>query len=473
MLWTEKLGLSLRQAQVDFVIPNISQDLNIYVDPFLFYRSKNPEYQGVHTVLHEFFSQAIECVKNGDFYTAEQMLIFPEVKETMLGQSKGSHKGRGMGLEKGKLIFDEIVSNEDVQEKGITHLAEMQLMIEGVGFDLISDMCTNIAKPFFVEYTQRQCKLHGIPLEPGLCLEHVFNWDDQCWEDILVDLPENPINGNPILLVPKSVVRRFPAFDYEHFWNSTYRYILREIERGKSLSAIGKEPVILWKDIKEKYDFSKRTVVRVLHEQPHLRHIYVEKLDKETKENVDPTDLNKVDGAGRSDVQSEELIKELHLIAPGNKDAKKYEALVLRILSQLFSPPLIDPKEQVSSHDGREIIDITFYNGANDGFWADVKQLWNAQIIVFEMKNMEDLGNEEFFQLAARLDDTKGFLGFLISRKKDGLDTQRAYRRLNKERKVTLVLTDDDLVTMLQQQQEGHNPTDYVREMYREFIDKS
>ncbi|WP_369154247.1 hypothetical protein [Burkholderia pseudomallei] len=473
MLWTEKLGLPLRQAQVDFVIPNIEQDLNLYVDPFLFYRSKNPDYQGVHAVLHEFFARAIECVRNDDFYTAEQMLIFPEVKETMLGQSKGTHNGRGMGAEKGKLIFDEIVSNEDVLKNGITHLAEMQLLIEGVGFDLISDMCTNIAKPFFIDYTQRQCQLHGIPLEHGLCLENVFNWDDLIWEDVNADLPENPLNGNPILLVPKSVVRRFPVFDYEHFWNSTYRYILRDIEREKSFSAIGKQPVIRWKDIREKYDFSKRTVVRVLHENPRLRHVYVEKLDTETKETVHPTNLDKVDGAGKSDLQNNILIEQLAAVNPGNKDAKKYESVVLRILSQLFSPPLIDPKEQVSSHDGREIIDITFYNGSQDGFWNDVKQLWKAQIIVFELKNMEDLGNEEFFQLAARLDDIKGFLGFLIARKKDGLDTERAYRRLNKERKVTLALTDEDLVAMLQLQMQGEDPTEYVMAMYREFIDKN
>ena len=412
-------------------------------------------------------------MRNSEFYVAEQMLIFPEVKETMLGQSKGSHNGRGMGREKGKLIFDEIVSNDDVLKNGITHLAEMQLLIEGVGFDLVSDMCTNIAKPFFIEYTQRQCKLHNIPLEQGLCLEHVFNWDDLDWEDITVDLPENPINGNPILLVPKSVVRRFPVFDYKDFWNSTYRYILRNIEIEKSFSAIGKPPTVLWKDIKEKYDFGKKTVVRVLHEEPHLRHMYVENMDKVTKENVNPTDLSKVEGAGQVDVNNDDLVTELRSIVPGNKDAKRFESVVLRILSQLFTPPLIDPKEQVSSHDGREIIDITFYNGAEEGFWGDVKKFWKAQIVVFELKNMEDLGNEEFFQLAARLDDVKGFLGFLISRKKDGLDTERAYRRLNKERKVTLVLTDGDLIAMLKEQQEGRDPNEYVRALYREFIDKN
>lgn len=472
MLWTEKLGLPLRQAQVDFVIPNIQQDLNLYVDPFLFYRSKNPDYQSVHSALHEFFVRAIDCVKKDDFFTAEQMLVFPEVKETMLGTSKGNHNGRGMGAEKGKLIFDEIVSNKDVQQHGITHLAEMQLLIEGVGFDLISDMSTNIAKPFFVRYTQQQCQLHGIALEHGLCLENVFNWDELTWEDINVDLPENPLNGNPILLVPKSVVRRFPVFDYQHFWNSTYRYILRDIEREKSFAAIGKEPVIRWKDIEKMYDLSKKTVVRVLHEQPKLRHTYVDKLEA-TAETVSPTNLDKVDGAGKSNLESDDLIEDLKSVDSGNKDAKKYESVVLRILSQLFSPPLIDPKEQVYSYDGREIIDITFCNGSQEGFWHDVKQLWKAQIVVFELKNMNDLGNEEFFQLAARLDDIKGFLGFLVARKKDGLDTERAYRRLNKERKVTLVLTDADLIAMLSAQKEGKNPTDYVMAMYRDFIDKS
>jgi hypothetical protein len=145
---------------------------------------------------------------------------------------------------------------------------------------------------------------------------------------------------------------------------------------------------------------------------------------------------------------------------------------MLRILTKLFSPPLTNPKAQVSSHDGREIVDLTYYNSANEGFWKDVKDLWRSQIVVFELKNIEDLGNEEFFQINARLDDVRGEFGVLVSRKKDNLDLERAYRRLNKERKVILTLSDADILAMLKAQDEGTDPTEMFRNMYRSFIDK-
>lgn len=471
MLLTKALKLDLRQAEVDFVIPNIEKDLNLYVDPLLFYNSRSESFQAVHSVLHEFFSVAIDQVRAGNFNVAERMLSFPEVHEIMLGQSKSSHTGRGMGSKRGKIIFDEIVANADVQERGITHLAEMQLLIEGVGFDLISDMCANIIKPFLVDYTQRQCRMHGIPLEEGLCLEHVFDWDELCWEDIHVALPVNPISGHPILLVPKSVVRRFPIFDYKDFWQSTYRYMLRDVEQERSLQAIGKQPRVTWKDINAKYAFNKKTVVQALHERPALRHKYVDGLERRVKVVAVPTDLFWVKGADRTVRKAKDYAEELSAIRPGREDAKRFEHLVLRILTTLFSPPLTDPKEQVSSHDGRECIDITFYNGANEGFWVDMKQLWRAQVPVFEVKNMADLANEEFFQLAARLDEVKGTFGILVARNKDALDIGRAYRRLNRERKVTLPIIDSDLIEMLEAKDAGNTGTDVLQAKYRAFMD--
>jgi hypothetical protein len=475
MLLSEALGLPLRQAEVDFVIPNLEKDLNLYVDPFLFYRSDSRAYQAVHATLHEFFATAIEHVRQGRGAVAERMLDFPEVRETMLGMTKHSHKGHGMGDKGGRLIYDEIVSNADILKKGITHLAEMQLLIEGVGYDLISDMCTNIAKPFFIDYTQNQALLHGIPLEKGVCLEHVFDWGMHTWDDAHYDLPVNPKSGYPILLIPKDVVRRFPVFDFRNFWTTTYRYVLREREIRSSVRIIGKKPKdskITWKFINQKYGFSKKVVVKALHQDPSLRHKYVDTLEKKKKAVIEAADLFKVPDTDRQLTKADVFAKELTSIVPGVGDSKRYERMMLRILTKLFSPPLTNPKAQVSSHDGREIVDLTYYNSANEGFWKDVKDLWRSQIVVFELKNIEDLGNEEFFQINARLDDVRGEFGVLVSRKKDNLDLERAYRRLNKERKVILTLSDADILAMLKAQDEGTDPTEIFRNMYRSFIDK-
>jgi len=473
MLLNQALGLPIKQSEVDFVIPNLDEDLNLYIDPFLFYKSNNPEYQAVHATIREFFSIAIAHVRDGKPDIAKRMLQFPEVNQTMLGLSTGSHRGRGLGDMRGGVIFQEIISNPDIQKNGIKHLAEMQLLIEGVGFDMISDMCTNIAKPYLVRYTQLQAILHGIPLESGVALTHVFDWDEQDWDDIHTNLPVNPRNGNAMLFVPKAVVRLFTEIDYKDFWKTTYRYILRDIESSRSLAVIGREPKITWKEIDEKYDFCKKTVVEVLHAQPDLKRQYLDQKENETLEIVMPLDLSLIEGTDRGITPIEDLISELQQIDPGNKDAKKYEQLIVRVLTRLFSPPLIDPHSQVTTSDGREIIDITFYNGANQGFWQDVKSRYDSHIIVFELKNMTDLGNEEYFQIAARLDTIRGMFGILIARDKDNLDVQRARRRLDKERKLILTLTDRDIVEMLQGLESGLPATLYLNRMYRKFIEEA
>ena len=111
MLLNEALGLPIRQSDVDFLIPNLNEDLQLYVDPFLFYKSRNPEYQAVHSTIRKFFDIAVEKVNEGDTETAKRMLSFPEVNETMIGLSTGSHRGRGLGEHRGEVIYREIVSN--------------------------------------------------------------------------------------------------------------------------------------------------------------------------------------------------------------------------------------------------------------------------------------------------------------------------------------------------------------------------
>ena len=146
---------------------------------------------------------------------------------------------------------------------------------------------------------------------------------------------------------------------------------------------------------------------------------------------------------------------------------------MVKILTRLFSPMLSDPHRNVQTVDGREVIDITFYNSANHSFWFDIKNKYGNVIIVFELKNMTDLGNEEYFQISARLNEKNGKFGILISRDKDNLDIQRAYRRYNNEGKVILNLTDDDIINMLTSIKDGISPIIYLTKIYRKFIEEA
>ena len=221
---------------------------------------------------------------------------------------------------------------------------------------------------------QNQCFIHNIPIEASICLEHVFDWDELAWDDVHVDLPVNPINSRPILLVPKAVVRRFSVINYKDFWNSTYRYTLRDIEIERSIKSIGREPKITWKEINQKYNFCKNTVVKVLHENPELRRQYLANVEARPVESILPADLEMIEGTDKERLPLESYLNELASIKPGNADCKKFEELITRLLTRLYSPPLSDPHPQVKTVDGREIIDITFYNSANFWFLARHKK---------------------------------------------------------------------------------------------------
>lgn len=473
MLLNEALNLSFHQPEVDFLIPNIDEDLRLYVDPFLFYKSENPEFLAVHATIRKFFDIAISQIKNGKEEIAKRMVVFPEVKETMLGLSKNSHEGRGLGHIRGQIIYKEIVSNKDILKYGIGHLAEMQVLIYGVEFDLVSDMCTNIAKHFFVDYTQRQCLLHDIKMEKGICLTHVFDWQELDWDDIHTDLPLNPHNEQPMLFVPKVVIRRFSEINYKDFWTTIYRYILRDIEISRSIQSIGREPKITWKEIDRKYNFSKKKVVEVIHEDYQLLGKYIRKKESIRLENLKKINLSDIEGTDKEATPIENLISGLKELKVGKVDCRKYESIVVKILTRLFSPMLSDPHRYVQTVDRREVIDITFYNSANHGFWFDIKNKYGNVVIVFELKNMTDLGNEEYFQISARLNEKNGKFGILISRDKDNLDIQRAYRRYNNEGKVILNLTDDDIINMLASIKDGISPMIYLTKIYRKFIEEA
>ena len=174
----------------------------------------------------------------------------------------------------------------------------------------------------------------------------------------------------------------------------------------------------------------------------------------------------------KTDSSIYQLVEDLRSLPSGNDHSKKYEGLGEKILHKLFGPDLIDPKSQVKTYDGREIIDITFQNAADKGFWKDIKEGHGNIVVIFELKNMEDLSNEEFHQIAGRLNDTKGRMGFLVARSKDGLDDQRAHRKLQDD-KVIITLTDEDLIKMLEGLEKNKPPTEYVSKKYREFIESA
>ncbi|HEU0112840.1 MAG TPA: hypothetical protein VFQ73_18335, partial [Flavisolibacter sp.] len=141
---------------------NISliNDLPLFIDPFLLFGSKKPEYQNLHTEILDyliFLKSKSELGKN-DIPQIRSWYIFSEVKQNWFGYSKVGNSGSGLGEKFGKamsssmhVVFDDLGKEQVTQS---SHLEKAGLFEIGVGKDNISDFTTNLIKHYLLTYTE-------------------------------------------------------------------------------------------------------------------------------------------------------------------------------------------------------------------------------------------------------------------------------------------------------------------------------
>lgn len=149
----------------------------------------------------------------------------------------------------------------------------------------------------------------------------------------------------------------------------------------------------------------------------------------------------------------EEALKSL---APGEKTATAYEDIVGDVLRLCFFRYLANVEDQVRTLDHTQRRDWLASNRAENGFWAIVRQRYDATQVVFECKNYAEIGAPDFQQLAYYLDHRKGRLGFLCFRGEISRQHWRHVKEcLDNKRILILPLTDKDLGVFLRQARNG------------------
>jgi len=216
----------ISQYDVDFVIPRLGVDIPVGIDPFLLYKSRDPEYRKLHSQLLDAFHLGISAIRQNKTDEARRIFDFPEVSAIGMGYTVGGKRGSGVGTHLTGLIVDTVVGSPSLQERGIRHIEEMQLLSAGIGADRVSDITANILKGFLIEYTQRQCQIWGIPLKSGVPIEHIYDAVTREWTDSYADLPVSPVDGASILLVPRRIVRALPWINYDDFFRTEFRAYL-------------------------------------------------------------------------------------------------------------------------------------------------------------------------------------------------------------------------------------------------------
>jgi hypothetical protein len=81
---SDVFGLVIRQDEVDFVVPHMREDLPLYLDPFLLWKSEDPRYRELHDVLLGFVGQ-VRTHALADHDIAAQRLL-AEVREPTISR---------------------------------------------------------------------------------------------------------------------------------------------------------------------------------------------------------------------------------------------------------------------------------------------------------------------------------------------------------------------------------------------------
>lgn len=451
----------ISQFDVDFVIPRIGVDLPLGIDPFLLFKSRNTTFSALHETILTAFNTAVDALRRGDVATAKYLFDFPEVSEIGLGYTQKGKRGSGVGSYLSRLIIETLNESPALMERGIRHVEEMQLVSVGIAADRTSDIAANLIKQSLVDYTQKQCALWDIPLHSGVPINHIFDPERLEWYDDYMDLPISPVDNSPIILVPRRIVRALPWINYDDYFRMEFSAYLRA-KRAKRQNQILSQATP-----SRKYSKEEITAVTRLEIERIDRYV---NLKEETASQAQPSvnyliDSNRCPEANR-------LKRELEQITPGTAHAYRYQHTVLEILNHLFSPELIDGEIEVKTVDGTERRDIIFTNDSDQSFWNYVRQEHSAFLIMFETKNTSSLETAHFNQTATYLGDRLGRLGFIVTRNSTtSVNQKKAFSIYNdsQPRKIILVLSDQDLIEMLDMKCRGQNPMRFIQKNYRHF----
>jgi len=448
------------QYEVDFVIPRVGVDLPLGIDPFLLFKSRDSQYRALHGILIAAFNAGIRAVQSGDTEQAKRIFDFPEVSAIGLGYTKRGKRGSGLGTQLRTLILETVDASPNLQDRGVRHIEEMQLLSAGIGPDRVSDIAANLLKGFLVEYTQKQCAIWNLPVRSGVPVAHIYRPSDREWEDTYEDLPVSPLDGSAILLVPRRWVRVLPWINYDDFLRTEFSAYLAAQKATYSAWTRGGASTA---------SEAKQRVVGVTRQDIRLVERYVKAREQQAAD-ARPA-LAYIDDDAC--VEAESLKKKLREIPSGREAAAEYQRTILEILNFLFNPELINGEPEVRTIDGTERRDIIFTNDSDESFWEYIRTAHDGILVMFECKNTDDLTIEAINQTATYLGDRIGRLGIIVTRQNPSDTIVRkifsVWNDSSANRKVILTLCDAQINDLLDLLCKGGSPTKWMQSHYRKF----
>ena len=444
---TDHFGIPLTQSDIDFAIPFLEEDIPLYVDPFMLWRSPSQQDNALHSSLLSAFNNLGVLTKNNKEDQAVEILIAAsECEEVGLGTS-ATRQGKRIGRASATEITSLFKRIPKYSQSGFRHFEEIQLFVDGISKDRISDITCSFLKSFLIDFTIQQCDELGIPRSTSE-VKNVYDFRKNIFETKQgIPLPTNPNNGKPLIFVPKRWLRYVPWLSYDDYFKNycpqdEVSHKPEELTHIKVLNYNRDNYGVIDSYIKEK----ERTF-EDCHNDPLFSQIPV--------------------------TFAKRRITELRRLNTGKEDGADivYEKLMGNLLPSLLYPNLDFAQEQARTDSGVSIRDLIFYNSASTPFLKDLYDTYGSRQITIEMKNVIAIERIHVDQLNRYLADELGKFGLFVTRNPlKKAEFKRTIDLWSGQRKTIIALTDEDISQMVELfESNQRNPLDVIIKKYSEF----
>jgi hypothetical protein len=437
--------LTFRQDEVDFAIPFLDEDIPLYVDPFLLWKINSQQDNALHTsVLNSFNQIGHLFIRGKESETTKILIELTECNEVGLGNSK-TRQGKRIGEKTAYEVLSLFRTIPQVNNQGFQHFEEIQLFIDNISKDRISDITCSLIKSFLIDFTIEQCQKYGIPIEK--CTISLYNYKTQKIEVEETYLPLNPVNKQPIILTPKRWLRYVPWINYEDYFDN---YYIKDIEKtfdGK----LNRVQILNFN--RNNYDFVSS---------------YISLKEQNSKDLKNDPLFTQIPV-----LSAKRKLNSILKLPTGKTDNadKEYEDLMVQTMTSLLYPHLDFAKEQSRTDSGTQIRDLIFYNNRSFDFLKDIYETFDSKQIVIELKNVKELEREHINQINRYLAEQFGRFGIIFTRNKVSKKIfQNTIDLWSGQRRCIIILDDSDLKLMCEvYESKQRNPIEVIKRKYIEF----
>jgi hypothetical protein len=437
---TDYYDLPITQSECDFAIPLLDEDIPLYVDPFLLWKSPSLQDNALHTAMLASFNHIIRIYASGSREDAVTILVsLSECDEAGLGLS-GDRAGKRIGRDLAHDALATLAAIPEVMGNGIRHIEILQLLVNGIGKDRISDIACSLIKSFLIDYTIEQSRRYRIPLS-SVAIPEVYDYQSTKIRTETVELPTSPTTGRGILLIPKRWLRYSPWIGYDSYFEGGFI-------QGDSIPTERVAVLLYNRDnygLVQQFVAQREAMSQECTSDPLFKPISV--------------------------LSAKRRMASLRKLPSGSKTAQQYEDLVGSLLASVLHPQLDFASEQTRTESGAQIRDLIFYNSRSWDFLQDIHELYDSRQLVFELKNVHEIDREHINQLNRYLADQFGRFGVLVTRSSPPRRIEKNLVDLwSGQRRCIIVLTDEDLdlmVTLFESRQRV--PIEVLKRSYVQF----